>query len=177
MKSTTTISLFASFLLLASFQSSFAQTSIAIGPRASFYTESLGLAVGAEGRIAIASLPVLIVPSFDYFIDPGAEGLDFDDSGVDYSVFQVSIDALYEFGIDNQVFTPYAAAGITITRSSVDIEGFGGLGGSLGGTDTGLNIVGGANFEAGSLKPFAQLQINIGDGTAIGVTGGLLFSI
>jgi hypothetical protein len=53
--------------------------------------------------------------------------------------------------------------------------GFGSFSAST--TDVGLNLIGGAKFETGSLQPFAQAKINVGgDFTLFNIMGGLLFS-
>jgi len=168
-------------LLFAAPQQVDAQTSIEVGPRLGI---DLGDAsdiggdffIGAEGRIGTDALPVIINPSFDYYFVDSPEG-------VDRSLIAIDINALYEFGIDNQAFTPYAGGGIGITRVSVssegvDVPGFGSLGGgSSSSSEVGLNLIGGARFETGSLQPFAQAKINVGsDITLFNLMGGLLFS-
>ena len=169
--------LFALALLIAP-QRATAQTSIEVGPRIGIdFGDIEEFFIGAEGRIVSDALPVVVSPAFDfYFVDTGVDG-------VDQSIFTVDINALYEFGVDNQAFTPYAGGGLGIVRSSVDVEGtdIPGLGTIGGGsdstTDVGLNLVGGARFETGTLKPFVQAKINVGgDFTMFGVMGGLLFS-
>lgn len=151
-------------LLLAAPQQADAQTSVEIGPRIGIDAGDIEeLFIGAEGRIITDALPVVLSPAFDfYFVDSGVDG-------VDQSIFTIDFNALYEFGVDNQAFTPYAGGGLGIVRASSD------PGDSS--TDAGLNIVGGARFETGNLKPFVQAKINVGgDFTLFGVMGGLLFS-
>lgn len=163
--------------LLAVPQQADAQTSIEVGPRLGIDLGDLEeFFIGADGRITSDALPVIINPAFDYyFVSSGVDG-------VDVSAFTIDINALYEFGIDNQTFTPYAGGGLGIVRFSSSTEAvdtpFGGFGGvSASTTDVGLNLVGGAKFEAGNLQPFAQAKINVGgDFTLFNLMGGLLFS-
>ena len=143
-----------------------AQTSFEIGPRVGFDLagDVEELFLGADARIGVASLPVLLNGTFDYYLVDN------------YDLWQLSLNALYEFGVDNQAFTPYAGGGLGITRYSFDIDSeFVDL--DTSSTDVGLNIIGGAIFELGNLKPFAQAQITFGDFDLFSIAGGLLFSI
>ena len=145
-----------------------AQAQIEIGPRLGF--DLVGdveeFFVGGDGRVDLAGLPVMLNGTFDfYFVD---ENLDF---------WQLSLIALYEFGIANVAFSPYAGAGIGISRASLDL-GLGDFGNAeASDTDVGLNVIGGATFGLGNLKPFAQAQITFGDVDLFTIGGGLLFSI
>jgi hypothetical protein len=157
-----------------------AQVSVDLGPRIGLPLGDLSdadasLFIGADARITTPSLPVVLNPSFDfYFTD--------DPEGIDRSIFAVDLNALYEFGVENVAFTPYAGGGLAITRLSVDSEGvdtpFGPVGGgSVSDTEIGLNLIGGARFLLDPVQPFAQLNIAIGDLTRIGITGGVLFNL
>ena len=154
-----------------------AQTSVKIGPRLGIpvgdFADATSIYLGADARITTDALPVVPNASFDYYF-----------TDVDgYSLFAIDLNALYEFGVDNQVFVPYAGGGLGITRASVDSPSisFGGQtfgGGSTSSTDVGLNIVGGARFPLGTVEPFAQLNATLGgDADRLGITGGLLFSL
>jgi hypothetical protein len=50
-------------------------------------------------------------------------------------------------------------------------------GGNFSSSDTGINLVGGADFEVGTLQPFVQAQFTLGDLDRFGITGGLLFAL
>lgn len=159
--------LVAVLFLFVGISNSQAQAVIEVGPRAGFDVggDIEELFIGADGRIGLASLPVLINPAFDFYFTE--ENL---------TVFQISGNALYEFGVDNQAFTPYAGAGIGFTRVSFDTE-FEGFGFDSSSTETGINIIGGAEFETGSLKPYVQAQITLGDVDLFTIGGGLLFGV
>lgn len=122
--------------------------------------------IGADVRIQIPSLPVQGNGSFNYYFtdDP-------------YTIFAIDLNAVYPFGVDNQSFTPYAGGGLGITRVSADINtGFGSVDASD--TDIGLNLVGGAEFNAGNVTPFVEGQFTVGgDWNRFGITGGLLFNV
>ena len=92
---------------------------------------------------------------FNVFNQVGEENRDFS---------QLSFNALYEFGMANVAFSPYVGGGIGISNTSNN-------------TDVGLNLIGGATFGFGNLKPFAQAQITFGDIDLFTIGGGLLFSI
>lgn len=161
------------------------QTSFKVGPRIGIPVgdvSDLGgnFFFGADARVGSPALPVMINGSFDFYLTD-----DIETGGEDLSqtIFAVDINALYEFGIDNPAFTPYAGGGLAITRSSVEEvtvdTGFG-TGTFGGGSDTevGLNLVGGARFPVGSFEPFAQLNATLGgDVQRFGITGGLLFGL
>ena len=121
--------------------------------------------IGADGRLSFASLPVLINPAFDFYFIEG-----------DASFFQLSANVLYEFDIPNPMVKPYVGGGIGLARFSVDTDNAR-LIQNIDATDTdaGLNLIGGATFSAGTLKPFAQAQITFGDFDLFTITGGLLF--
>lgn len=170
---------FASILVLGLLapMSAEAQTSVKLGPRLGIPVGDVSdaggdLFLGADARIETEALPVVINPSFDfYFMDdiPTVGG------SVGQSLFTIDVNALYEFGVDNEVFTPYAGGGIGITRYSLDADV---RNSSTSDTDIGLNIVGGARFPLGTVEPFAQLNAAFGgDWDRLGITGGLLFSL
>ena len=148
-------------------------SNIGIGPRAGYDFDWESLFIGVDARASVPSLPVGFNVTADYFFLEDVEGF-----GSDYSqsLFKITANAIYEIGIDNQVFTPYVGAGLAISRYSADVDtGFGNFDASD--TNVGLNILGGAYFGAGSLRPFAQLYLTAGDGSTVGIAGGVLFTI
>ncbi len=132
-----------------------ARAQIEIGPRIGF--DLIGdveeFFIGADGRLSLVALPVVLNATFDLYL--AEENHDFS---------QLSFNALYAFGIVNVAFSPYVGGGIGFSRTSGD-------------TDVGLNLIGGATFGFGNLKPFAQAQITFGDVDLFTIGGGLLFSI
>lgn len=138
------------------------QTHVTVGPRIGLDAGDIGEPfVGLDVRIGLSTSPIAINPTFDYY---------FTDDPLTF--WSLSANVLYRFGIDNQVFTPYSGAGLGIYRSSVD-----GAGGS---SDLGVNLLFGAEFSLGSLRPFLEAQYSpvftAGSTTSLfGVKGGLLF--
>lgn len=151
-------------MLFLGTQEASAQAQIQIGPRVGYDIDALeSLFVGADARISVIGLPIQINPTFDYYF------LDKDVFGDD-KFYQVAVNGLYNFGFDNQLFTPYAGVGVAISRYSPD--------GGDGTTDVGANLIGGAAFGFGSLRPFVQAQLTLGgDAEPVGLVGGLLFNL
>ena len=142
-----------------------AQPRIEIGPRAGFDLSGdvEEFYLGADGRVKIPVLPITINGAFDlYFPD-------------DFDFFQLSLNAFYEFGPNVRVFTPYVGGGLGFSSISVD-DDFGGFA-DADDTDVGLNLIGGAVFGFGNLRPFGQAQITFGDVDLVTVGGGVLFRI
>ncbi len=137
-----------------------AQARIEIGPRAGFDLagDVEEFFLGADGRLGLAVLPITLNAALDFYFP---DGFDF---------FQLSLNALYEFGPNNRVFTPYAGLGLGFSRAS-------GGANFTDNTDVGLNLIGGAVLGTGNLRPFAQAQITFGDADLVTVAGGLLFRV
>jgi opacity protein-like surface antigen len=149
----------AMLMLIGSTKSADAQA-FEIGPRIGYEVDAWdALSVGADARLAMGALPVRVNPYFDYYLT--------DDIGNrSTSLVQLGLNALYEFGVANQAFTPYAGAGLAVTRWNNGIT-----------TDTnpGLNLIFGSKFGFGSVRPFVQADITVGDRDFFNVRGGVLF--
>jgi hypothetical protein len=153
-----------------------AQTDILIGPRLGLPLGDMSdlqatLLIGAGARIVTESLPVVLNPSFDFYLFDSPEG-------ADQTGFALDLNALYDFEIENEVFKPYAG-GVGITRYSASFRSsdFGGFGFSSGTTEVGLNLVGGVRFMLDAVSPFVQLNATVGgDISRLGLAGGVFFS-
>lgn len=162
MRKLLTCSAFAVLLLLAATPDAHAQAAVDLGVRGSYEVDAIeSPALGVDARISTIGLPVVINPAFDYYF--------VDEDEVDAaSFFQFTTNALYEFGYENQVFTPYAGPGLSISRASNGSSD----------TDLGLNLVAGARFGLGSLTPFIQAQFALGgDYEPAAISAGLLFRV
>lgn len=155
------IAALAALVLVFSPQQADAQA-IEIGPRIGYEVDDWdALFVGADARFGVGALPVRINPYFDYYF--------LDDAGpIEQSLVQFGANALYEFGIANQAFTPYAGAGLAFSRYSW---------GDNSNTEAGLNLLFGSRFGFGSVRPFIQANVTVGDYDFFSVQGGLLFPI
>jgi len=152
-----------------------AQTTVKLGPRLGIPVGDIedaggNLFLGADARFNTDALPVVLNPSIDFYLMDDVPG-----TSVDQSVFTIDLNALYEFGVDNEAFTPYAGGGIGITRRSIDDSS---VPGDFDDTDVGLNVVGGVRFPLESVEPFAQVNAVVGgDWDRLGITGGILFRL
>lgn len=112
---------------------------------------------GGQFRFMPAGLPIRINPSVEtYFIS-------------NLTMLQFDVNAIYPFGADNVVFTPYAGGGLGLSYAKVS--------NFPANTDAALNLVAGANFGMGRMQPFTEARIAIGDGTTVSVRGGLLIGL
>ena len=142
--------------------------SFEIGPRlgADVLGDIEEIFLGADARIGIPALPVVINPTFDYYF---TDGIDF---------YQFSANALLDIaGGAMPNISPYVGAGLGISNISVDVDTpFGSFGGDT--SDIGINLIGGASIAAGGFKPFAQVQVTLlGDLDLVTVAVGTLFSL
>ena len=172
MKRLATLAIFALFLAIAPPHSAQAQmessSGFEIGPRVTIDVGNIEeFALGGDVRYDLArnvEAPVQLSGAIDfYFADDTRVG----NREVDRSIYTVDLNAHYMFPTE-ETFSPYAGAGIGITSSEV---------GSTSSTDTGLNLVGGVEFDTGTLQPFIQGQVTVGDIDRLGITGGLLFAL
>jgi opacity protein-like surface antigen len=155
-----------------------AQAQVKLGPRlvvdfgeiSDFYGGDFG--IGADVRFNAGDLPVQFNTAFDYYFTDDSNILG---QEVGVNVFTLDFNAVYMFGIENQVFTPYAGGGLGLAFvSPEDVQGVD----TEGDTELGLNIVGGAEFPLESVTPFVQLQLTIGgDAERTGIQGGVLFNL
>ncbi len=150
-------------VLAAAAAPSKAQVAVDLGPRLGF---DIGgdieeLFIGADARFTIADFPVDLGATFDYYF-----------TDENFTFYQISLNAYYDFVIEDVAFVPYAGAGLGISRVSLDAGPF-----SSSDSDTGINLIGGARFNAGNVFPFAQVQLTIGDLDLFSIGGGVLIPI
>lgn len=137
------------------------QTVVDIAPRGGYEIEQESITVGGELRVHSLSLPFIFTPSFDFYLD-GEEPNDVD--------FQIDINALVPFGLNNRVFTPYAGGGFSVQFFNDEQAN--------DNSDLGFNGVGGATFNPqGRLRPFVQGRVTFTRHTLVNVTGGLLINV
>jgi opacity protein-like surface antigen len=136
-----------------------------LGVRGGYDLETEDPVLGVEARFGLnnPSLPLIIAPAFDYyFID--ADNVNF---------YELDVNVLYPFGINNQAFTPYAGAGLGVGFSTVEIGDE-----TESETDLGVNLVGGAVFGFGGIRPFVQARLKLGgDADLATLHGGVLFTL
>ena len=138
-------------LLLAQPLESQAQAAIDVGIRGGGDLGDVeGLFVGGEVRVSTFALPVIIAPGINYyFVEEG-------------TFLQFDANALYEFGVDNQVFTPYAGAGVGVSYANeVLVDDDDGSADFYDETDIGANILFGLFLGTGQLRPYAQVRTKL----------------
>ena len=166
MKRFTVLTVFAFLLAAAIPLSSHAQ--FKVGPRATIDVSDIDeFAIGGDVRYDLSQVeaPVQLSGAFDFYFPEG-----------DVTIFTVDLNGHYVFPTEGTI-SPYAGAGLGITSVSVDVDT---PVGSFGAddSDVGLNLVGGVEFQAGSVRPFAQGQLTVGgDFDRFGITGGILFAL
>jgi hypothetical protein len=118
------------------------------------------------------------VGSFDYFFPSAGDVGDIEGDGVDVDVtyFEVNLNAVYKFKLENSSLTPYVGSGLNIAHgnvgASVDLGDFGSVGGSVSNTEVGLNILGGVIINK---KFFVEAKFEAGGGEMFVVSGGIRF--
>lgn len=137
------------------------------GPEVSFATNNLGFGVG--GRAVWAGLGSAVkVPglqaygAFDYFVSPN----------VFSSIWEINIDGTWDIPNMTGGFKPYVGAGLNYAHYSWPS----GFLGSVGSSESGLNILGGTHFKPSpKLNMFGEVRIELRTASAIAFTVGMLF--
>lgn len=147
-----------------------------VGPRATIDVGDIEeFAIGGDVRYDLSQVdaPIQLSGAFDFYF---ADDVQVGTEEASRTVFTVDLNGHYVFPTEGTI-SPYAGAGLGITSVSIDIDT---PTGDFGGDDTdiGLNVVGGVEFQTGSVRPFAQGQFTLGgDFDRFGITGGVLFSL
>lgn len=151
------------FTLMLAGSMQLAHAQIELGPRIGYDLEVEELHIGAEARFDLpgVDLPIKIKPSVDYYLVDNFTLMTFDANGI------------YEIDLEGGTIHPYVGAGLGILYWSFDTE-FAGFG-DASTTNVGLNLLGGAAFGSGSLRPFAEARFNTDD--LFTLTGGVLFQL
>ena len=143
-----------------------AQIALEIGPRVGVNVgDEVGdTFVGVDARAGVVALPVDLNGSFDYYL--GQENTNF---------WHLHLGALYALEFPGVPAAPYVGAGLGIQRFSIDYEND--ILEDVGNSEVGIDLVGGASFDLGVLKPFAQAGISVGGYDVYTLSAGLLFSL
>lgn len=144
---------------------------ILFGPHVGYDLDWEALNVGVQGRMGVnlAGYELVFNPSVEYyFVDDGP--------GYDVSLFQINGDLLYQFTGVGGSLSPYAGAGLAISRLSYSFDNdFIGAEFDDSDLDFGLNLIGGATLQTMSnIQPFGQAILTLGDGSRIGFRVGVL---
>ncbi|HEX7051637.1 MAG TPA: hypothetical protein VF188_15640 [Longimicrobiales bacterium] len=132
-----------------------AQAQVSFGAQASF-ADDTDFGVGARANIGLPFSGFKAIASFDYFFPDG------------FDYFELNGNAVYSIRTTTPGFGPYVGGGLNIAHSSVDAIDF-------SDTEMGLNLLGGAEFGTGPIKPFAELRIELRDEGQFVLAGGVNF--
>lgn len=147
-----------------------ARAQVHFGPQLNWASNSIGVGIGGRVEASLAkAIPTMkglgVTGSFDLFF-PG--------SGLTY--WEINGVGTYSFEIPNvKSIAPYAGAGLVVAHTSV--SGCSAiLGVSCSETNVGLDLLGGTKFTSvGKITPFAEIRIELRTGSAVVLTGGVLF--
>lgn len=108
-----------------------------------------------------------VAPGLTYFLPK-------DIGGLDYTWFEFNANARYYF--DATSVEPYVLGGLNFASLSIDYPDFYGYG-NTSGTEVGLNLGGGVNFDIGSnVSPYGELRYVIGEADQLVIGGGVRFA-
>ncbi len=128
-----------------------------VGINAGYNLDAERFFLGGQFRYAPAGLPVILNPSVEtYFID-------------DFTWLQLDVNALYPFGVRNTTFTPYAGAGLGVDYTKPE--------NGDASTDAGLNLLFGAEWGMGRLRPFTEARIHVDGDVGVALRGGILIGL
>jgi hypothetical protein len=119
------------------------------------------LGIGARANFGLPYTGVRVIASFDYFF-PEVDGFDY---------FEINGNVAYSIPVLTPGFSPYVGGGLNLARASVDAGSLG----DVSDTELGFNLLGGASFGIGPIKPFAELRIELGGGEQFVIAGGINF--
>ncbi len=157
MKRLLTTSVLALGALVAAADTS-AQTRFGLG--AGFEFDDDAPFVSAQMRTSRGvSIPLRFNPHVD-FLFPGD----------DKTKFQVGLNGLYDFGVSNVSFTPYAGVGLAIGYAKEP-----GRNGDDPDIEPGANFLFGAEFNTATARPYLQLQVSTTRAMGASISGGILF--
>ena len=135
--------------------------------------------LGARATFGLPTpTPLEIIATADYFFPDGA-------AGVDINYWEINANLVYLFKISGSIVAPYAGGGLNFAHASVSTD-LSGLGVELPGelstsersdSDVGLNLLGGAKFNVGSITPFGELRFELNGGEQVVLSGGVLFRL
>lgn len=139
---------------LVAVDSASAQSRFGVGAGYDFDSEApLVSAQVRTGRMA--TVPIRLNPNLDVYFP-----------GNSVTALQFNVNALYDFGIANASFTPYAGIGLGVGYIKA---------GGKSDTDPGANFVFGAEFNAPAMRPYLQLQVTTTNAAGAAIAAGLLF--
>lgn len=145
-----------------------AQEQTKLGVMGSYATKSEYFGAGVKAEIPIAHR-FTISPSAIYYFPEDLHGMS-------QTLIEVNANAQYYF-VEEYTFGVYGLAGLHYSHSKLSIDVPGGGSMSSSGSDFGVNLGAGINFNAGGVTPFAELRYLVMDGSQLMVGAGLMFNL
>jgi hypothetical protein len=125
-----------------------------LGPHFGYNFDIEELGVGPQLSVPVAR-HLEFYPSFDwYFVSPG-------------NLFALNADLKYRLASENLSWL-YVGGGLNITRASA-------AGAST--TDAGVNLLAGVESLRGTVHPYGELRLTVGDGSTAQIAVGLNFTL
>ncbi|UCC49712.1 MAG: outer membrane beta-barrel protein [Gemmatimonadota bacterium] len=125
---------------------------------------------GIGGRVVLGlpfeQVPLEVIGTFDYFFPDEGPG------GADVTYWELNANIVYRIPVRVPMLTPYAGTGINIAHVSVDTDGV-----DASDTEVGINLLGGAKYDAGPVTPFAELRFELDGGEQFVLSLGVLFNV
>ena len=158
-------------LLIATMGAQEAQAQVKFGPVAAFGND-FDFAVGGRVQADIDAFgeegaldDLRGIGEFLYYLDPV-------DNCDDCSLWEANVNGAIPFTLGESDADFYAGGGLNIARFSFDtgIAGF-----DASSTEIGLNILGGINFDLGSVGAFGEASIKLNGSEQFVIAGGILF--
>lgn len=137
------------------------QAQVTLGPTLAWEND-LDFGIGATLRAPLASAGDGVGVMADFMVF-------FPDVG-DY--FEVNGYVTYDLPLQESTALPFVLGGVTIGRTSGEV-----LGVSYSNTAVRLDVGGGVEFDAGTLRPLAGLRLELGDGDALVFFASIPFAL
>ncbi len=87
-------------------------------------------------------------------------------------LWEINLNGALPFRLSNSAADFYAGGGLNIARFDFP-DGFANRG--FDDTDLGLNVIGGLNFDLGTLSSFAEVKVGLGGSDQVFIGGGVMF--
>jgi hypothetical protein len=136
-------------------QTAHAQTNrLHLGPHFSYNFDLNELGIGPQLSVPVAR-HLEFYPSFDfYFVDPG-------------SFIALNADLKYRLASENLAWL-YVGGGLNVTRAATS---------GASNTNAGVNLLAGAESLRGTVHPYGELRLTVGDGSTAQIAVGLNFTL
>lgn len=151
---------------------SFAQEGeFSAGAGLAYATQDVGIGIQATGVYGITE-SIRGAADFTYFF---GDEQNFGGVTVETTYWELNANAHYVFLNDGA--TVYGLAGLNYLSANASVSGggFGGFGTAGGGSEIGLNLGGGVEFDMDFANLYAELKYTIGNADKLGLAAGLRF--